>query len=100
MLTGAVIVTLWKKKTFRNRAVVTYLNENFISIKVDYDREKKISALFRVNGLPDNWFFSKDGEIIGNRPGYIPPNVFLKILKSFIAGDKKNKDHLRSKARN
>jgi thioredoxin-related protein len=89
-----------EKKTFRNRAVVTYLNENFISIKVDYDREKKISALFRVNGLPDNWFFSKDGEIIGNRPGYIPPNVFLKILKSFIAGDKKNKDHLRSKARN
>jgi thioredoxin-related protein len=56
---------------------------------VDYDREKKISALFRVKGLPDNWFFSNDGEIIGHRPGYIPPNVFLKILKSFIAGDKK-----------
>ena len=77
------------KKTFRNRAVVNYLNENFISIQVDFDKEKKISTLFRVKGLPDNWFFSQDGEILGHRPGYIPPNVFLKILKSFIAEDKK-----------
>ena len=79
-----------EKKTFRNRSVVNYLNENFISIKVDYDKEKKISSLFRVKGLPDNWFFSEDGEIIGHRPGYIPPDVFLKILKSYIAGDNKN----------
>jgi thioredoxin-related protein len=78
-----------QKKTFKNRSVVKYLNENFISIEVDYDREKKISALFRVKGLPDNWFFSKDGDIIGHRPGYIPPDVFLKILKSYITGSNK-----------
>ena len=89
-----------EKKTFKNRSVVNYLNKNFISIKVDFDKEKKISALFKVKGLPDNWFFSKDGEIIGHRPGYIPPDTFLKILKSFIARDKKNKSHLRLKARN
>jgi len=78
-----------EKKTFRNRSVINYLDKNFISIKVDFDREKKISSLFRVKGLPDNWFFSEDGEILGHRPGYIPPKAFLKILKSFIAGDKK-----------
>ena len=77
-----------EKKTFRNRLVVKYLNENFISIQVDFDKEQKISSLFRVKGLPDNWFFSQDGEIIGHRPGYIPPDIFLKFLKSFISGDK------------
>jgi thioredoxin-related protein len=77
-----------EKKTFKNRSVVNYLNENFIAIQVDFDTEKKISALFRVKGLPDNWFFSQEGGIIGHRPGYIPPDVFLKILKSFMSGDK------------
>ena len=78
-----------EKKTFRNRSVVNYLNENFIAIKVDYDKEKRISALFKVKGLPDNWFFTRDGEIIGHRPGYIPPDVFLKLLKSFVTGRNK-----------
>ena len=70
--------------------VVCQFEKEKMDVKVVFDKEKKISALFRVKGLPDNWFFSKDGEIIGHRPGYIPPDTFLKILKSFIAGGKKN----------
>ncbi len=76
-----------EKETFKNRTVVAYLNENFISIKVNYDREKALTSIFRVKGLPDNWFFSEDGEVIGHRPGYIPPDIFMKILKSIVAGD-------------
>jgi thioredoxin-related protein len=71
-----------EKETFANPNVVDYLNRNFISVKVDTDREKTVSRLFRVNGLPDNWFFSARGQIIGHRPGYIPPDTFLKILEA------------------
>ena len=71
-----------ERKTFRNPAVVAFLNENFISVKVDTDREQKVSAMFRIKGLPDNWFFSEQGEPIGHRPGYIPPDTFIKILKN------------------
>lgn len=71
-----------EKETFANPNVVAYLNRNFISVKVDTDREKKIAGLFRVQGLPDNWFFSASGQIIGHRPGYIPPEIFLKILEA------------------
>jgi thioredoxin-related protein len=70
-----------EKTTFSNSAVIAKLNENFISIKVNYDREKRLVTMFKVGGLPDNWFFSKDRKDIKHRPGYIPPEKFLLMLK-------------------
>ena len=71
-----------EKKTFQNPAVISYLNQNFISIKVDTDKENKITYKYGVSALPDNWFLFKNGDIIGRRKGYIPPDLFIKILKS------------------
>lgn len=71
-----------EKKTFVDPSVVSYMSENFIAIRINSDREKKLAADFRVRGLPDNWFMKPDGEVIGHRPGYIPPDTFFKILQS------------------
>ena len=70
-----------EKKTFRNSAVIAYLKDNFISIKVNYDTEKRLVSMFKVRGLPDNWFFSKDRKDIKHQPGFIPPKKFLVMLK-------------------
>jgi thioredoxin-related protein len=70
------------QKTFRDAAVVAYLRKNFISILVDYDQEKRLVSMFKVKGVPDNWFFSKEGEVVRHQPGYIPPDLFLKLLKN------------------
>lgn len=71
-----------ERKTFRNPAVVAYLDENFISVKVDTDREQKVAGMFGISSLPDNWFISEKGERLGYRQGYIPPGTFIKILKN------------------
>jgi len=71
-----------EKKTFRNPAVVAYLNENFIAVKVDTDREQKLADKLGIRSLPDNWFVSETGERLGYRQGYIPPDTFIKILKN------------------
>ena len=71
-----------EKKTFSNPAVIAYLNKHFISIKVDTDKETKISNTYRVSAIPDNWFLFKNGDPIGHRKGSIPPDIFMKILKS------------------
>ena len=70
------------RETFHNQTVVDLLDKNFIAVKVDSDREQKLSNLYRIRGLPDNWFFSKSGSVLGHRPGYIPPDTFIKILRS------------------
>lgn len=69
-----------ERKTFKDQAVIATLNRNFIPIRVDSDREKAAASLFRVKGLPDSWFLSENGEVIGHRPGFIPPDQMVKIL--------------------
>ena len=71
-----------ENKTFVDPSVVSFLNEFFIAIKVDSEKEKDIAAEYNVRGLPDNWFMMADGEVIGRRPGYIPPEDFFEILKT------------------
>ena len=71
-----------EKETLQNPAVVKMLTEEFIAIKVDTDREKALSNKFKIRGLPDNWFLAENGDIVGHRPGYIPVDVFMKILES------------------
>ncbi len=69
------------RKTFKDRAVIDYLNENFIAIRVNSDKSRKTAAAFGVRALPVSWFVAEDGERIGNQPGYIPAETMLTLLK-------------------
>lgn len=75
-----------EKETFHNPALVAYINEYFISIKVDTDKantdqQKKIMAGYNVSGLPSTWFIDENGEKISNLPGFIPPSKLLLVLE-------------------
>jgi thioredoxin-related protein len=74
------------KKTFTDPAVVSYLNENFISIRVDVDREKDVASQYNVSPLPDSWFITETGEGIGNRPGYMSAEDLLPVLQFIHTG--------------
>ena len=73
--------TKLKKTTFRDKAVVKYLEENFVSITVDTDKNKKLATEWKVKGLPTLWFLKPDNSKISNIPGYVEANQFLQILK-------------------
>jgi thiol:disulfide interchange protein DsbD len=73
-----------EKETFKDPTIIASLNENFIPIKVDFDKEIKTSAFYRVRGLPDTIFIAENGQIMGRRPGYIPPDILKRILKSIL----------------
>ncbi len=73
-------------KTFKDPAVVGALNRNFIAIRVDSDREQAAATLFRVKGLPDTWFLSESGAVIGHRPGFIPADQLMKIFDVVLSG--------------
>lgn len=70
-----------EKETFQNSAVIAYINRNFIPIKVNSDKDQETALSFNVTGLPSTWFLSESGDRIGNRPGFIPANEMLSILK-------------------
>jgi len=80
-------------KTFQDASVVQYLNENFVPIKVNSDKQKRLAMQFRVRGLPSSWFLQDDGGKIANRPGYISPKQMMSFLQ-FIHTDSYKKMNL------
>ena len=77
---------MMNRKTFSNDAVAAYLNQKFIPIRVNGDEQKSVTSDYGVNGFPSNWFVGEDQSNIGSRPGFIPADIFLKMLK-FIETD-------------
>lgn len=76
-----------EEKTFRDPGVIKTLNKNYLPVKVNVDKNKKVSEIFKINLLPDTWFIAENNEIIGNRPGYISPEQLKALLKMFLEDD-------------
>lgn len=74
------------RETFSNSNVATYMNENFIAIKLNSDIEKQLSKEFRVGGLPTTIFIDPNGEKIMVLPGYLDRAMFLSCLE-YIQSD-------------
>jgi len=87
----------WCKKmdreTFSNDSVAQYLNDRFITVRVNAESnemlatgngslsEKDLSRSFGVRGYPTYWFLKSNGEKINNISGYSPPDRFITVLK-------------------
>jgi thioredoxin-related protein len=76
------------KDTFQDSTVIVYLNENFIPVMVNTDKDQETAARFGVPGLPFTVFLTEVGEPIVSVPGYIPPETLMSMLKE-INGLKK-----------
>jgi thioredoxin-related protein len=69
------------RETFKDDAIVAYINRNFIPIRVNSDKERDTARTFKVRGLPDTWFMSENQEVIGHRAGFIPAETMMRVLK-------------------
>ncbi len=77
------------KETFTDPEVIGYMNDHFISIKVNSDNQQKVATRYYVRGLPTSWFVSDEGEKISSLPGYVPADMLIKILKYIHTGNYK-----------
>ncbi|MDI7261554.1 MAG: DUF255 domain-containing protein [Thermodesulfobacteriota bacterium] len=78
-----------EEESFIQPEIAKFLNENFIPIRVDVDKEKKTASTYYVRSLPTSWFLEPDGSKITNIPGYVNPKLFLVILKYIASGSYK-----------
>lgn len=75
-----------EEESFTQPEIGKFLTTNFIPIRVDVDKEKKIASTYHVRSLPVSWFLEPNGEKITSIPGYVNPSLFLTILK-YIASE-------------
>ena len=67
--------------TFKDSSLITYLNDNFMPIMVNTDREPQTAGRYGVSGLPTTVFLTEMGEPIFSVPGYIPTLTLMSMLE-------------------
>ncbi|MBI3198382.1 MAG: thioredoxin domain-containing protein [Rhodospirillales bacterium] len=70
--------------TYKDPAIQKTIGEKFIPVRVDQDRDPALSYRYENWGWPATIMLDKDGNEIFKRRGYIPPELFLKLLAAVI----------------
>lgn len=80
------------KHVFPEASVSDSLNKYFYSVRIDIESDKKLifngkeytekslSRKFQVYSTPTTIFVDSDGKVIGTQPGFLPSEVFDKLL--------------------
>ena len=71
--------------TYRDPAIQKTILEKFIPVRVDQDADPELSYRYEDWGWPATIMLDKDGNEIFKRRGYIPPDLFAKLLAAVIA---------------
>lgn len=66
--------------TFTDNKVINFLNENFIPILVNAEKQQDVAKNYNVSKFPNTFFIAEDISTVGSRPGYIPPDVMMDML--------------------
>ncbi|MFW5957965.1 MAG: thioredoxin family protein [Desulfosalsimonas sp.] len=70
-----------EKETFSDNEVISILNQDFVSIKINAEEQPGIAKQFGASGFPFNRFVDKENEQIGSQPGFIPPDMMINLLE-------------------
>jgi thioredoxin-related protein len=83
------------KNTFADSEVAAYMNENYYSVRLDYDSKeqldffgekltaRELGTKYKVPGLPTILLVTHDNKKSKTLVGYKKPEPFLSKLKSF-----------------
>jgi uncharacterized protein len=70
--------------TYRDPEVQKMILDKFIPVRVDQDADPELSYRYENWGWPATIMLDKDGNEIFKRQGYIPPDLFKKLLVAVI----------------
>jgi uncharacterized protein YyaL (SSP411 family) len=70
--------------TYRDPAIQAAILDRFIPVRVDQDADPELSYRYENWGWPATVMLDKDGNEIFKRRGYIPPELFAKLLVAVI----------------
>jgi uncharacterized protein YyaL (SSP411 family) len=55
--------------------------KNFVCVKINAEKYPQLAKEYGVGGFPTTVFLKADGTLIEAVPGYMPPAVFLNLMK-------------------
>jgi thioredoxin-like negative regulator of GroEL len=73
------------ESTFRDPAVVRTMNEKFVPLKIDAEREATLTQSLRIHSYPTLVLAGPDGKILGTMEGYQDATRFQESLQRALA---------------
>ncbi len=70
-----------EKNTFSDPAVIAFLNNHFVAIRVNAERNAAAASRYSVRALPVSWFMAADGTRLSSLPGYVPAERLMLLLR-------------------
>jgi thioredoxin-related protein len=71
--------------TFQEPSIISLLNEQYIPLKIDAEREAALAQTLHITSYPTIVFGASDGRILGTVVGYKEAGEFLGILQRTAA---------------
>lgn len=69
-----------ERQTLNTPEMTQYINENFVPVHLDLDKEQKIGAILEVQALPCTVVLSPDADLLGKINGYQTAGPYQKSL--------------------
>ncbi len=83
--------------SYSDTAVIAYINENFIPVRVDADMRPDIDSLYNQGGWPSTLVLTPGGNIVLGDT-YIPPEEIVFWLKKGVAAYRSDRRGIREKS--
>ncbi|MCE2743785.1 MAG: thioredoxin domain-containing protein [Fluviicola sp.] len=71
--------------TFKDEKVAKYFNENFISLKIDVEKDAdgpEIEKMYKIQAYPTLFFINGKGKLVKNIVGFQEADKLMSIAKS------------------
>jgi len=70
--------------TFQDKEVASLLNDGFVSIKVDIDKEKDLALRYGARSIPHHIVMNSKGEVLKVLRGAMPADMFLANIRDAV----------------
>lgn len=67
------------EETLKDPEIARLLNEEFLPVRIEAERNPELTLHFRVFGFPTMWFYRR-GDLLGPVVGYLAPGHLRKLL--------------------
>lgn len=83
--------------SYSDPAVISYINQHYVPIRVDNDQRPDINARYNMGGWPTTALLTPDGDLMTGGT-YIPPEAMREHLPDIAAQFKSNREEIGRKA--
>jgi thioredoxin-related protein len=71
-----------ESQTLARAEVAGYINENFIPVHLDADKEQRVSKILEIESLPCSVVLSPNADLLGRIDGYVAPDTYHRRLQA------------------